>query len=244
MIKSILNYYNDLKKNKILYLQIGAFDGVTGDIIYPYIRKYKWKGVRVEPVPFHFNKIKNLHNNDPKTVCVNMAVSELNGVATLYSVKQSPDNPPFAEQLSSFKKEVILKHSQKIPDLINKIIEFEVPCISYPDLIRKYSLSGVDLVYIDTEGYDYEIFKQIDFVNDKPEVLIFENKHLEKKYLEELLLKMHRLNYAIIRDGQDTLLINRDTLRLLFRKSSISKFFRKLIAFSKGAIKMVLMRFF
>jgi len=229
MIKRILNIYNRFKKNGIQYIQIGAFDGITGDIIFPFLKKYRWRGVRVEPMPFYFNKLVELHKDDLNTVCVNKAISAQNSIAKLFSVSQASDNPSFAEQLSSFSKEVILKHSDKIPNLESKIIESEVYCISYSDLVREYATGRIDLVYIDTEGYDYEIVKQIDFGDDRPEIIIFENKHLEQQVLEKLLFQMHSNNYVIIKDGQDTMLIDSGIFQSLIQLSNYDEIVTKVV---------------
>ncbi|MBK9465376.1 MAG: FkbM family methyltransferase [Chitinophagaceae bacterium] len=39
----------------------------------------------------------------------------------------------------------------------------------------------VDLLLIDTEGYDFEILKTIDFSNFRPDLLIFEVSNLDRK---------------------------------------------------------------
>lgn len=40
------------------FVNIGANDGVVADPIYPFIAKYGWRGIAVEPVPYVFEQLK------------------------------------------------------------------------------------------------------------------------------------------------------------------------------------------
>ena len=41
--------------------------------------------------------------------------------------------------------------------------EVPVKCISFSDFIKLNSIDSLDLLLIDTEGYDYQILMSIDF---------------------------------------------------------------------------------
>ena len=50
---------NDLGKSKdFFFIQIGANDGLTGDTLNQYIKKFKWTGILVEPVAYVFEMMK------------------------------------------------------------------------------------------------------------------------------------------------------------------------------------------
>jgi len=51
------------------------------------------------------------------------------------------------------------------------IISEKVLCISLDQLVRDHHLSSVDLLQIDTEGYDFEIVSAIDFSLIKPTLI-------------------------------------------------------------------------
>src|ERR1700681_618887 len=46
------------RKGKILFVQIGANDGIKNDPIHVYVRKYHWNGLLVEPMPDFFNTLR------------------------------------------------------------------------------------------------------------------------------------------------------------------------------------------
>jgi hypothetical protein len=48
-------------KGNVYVLQIGACDGSSFDPIYPFIQKYGWAGLLVEPLPDLFERLEDTH---------------------------------------------------------------------------------------------------------------------------------------------------------------------------------------
>ena len=80
--------------------------------------------------------------------------------------------PSFAQGIASFNKEHFKKSN--IPQ--NAIIEEKIACTSINDLMTKYKISDIDLLQIDTEGYDKEIIFDIDFTKISPSIIRFEHQ--------------------------------------------------------------------
>lgn len=57
------------------FIQIGACDGRFSDLIYKYIKKYRREGVRVEPVPYYFEQLKETYKASTNLIFVNKAIS-------------------------------------------------------------------------------------------------------------------------------------------------------------------------
>lgn len=53
-------------------------------------------------------------------------------------------------------------------------------CTSLIQLVKDHDLFGLDYLQIDTEGFDDEIIKMIDFSIIKPKLIKFELVHLSK----------------------------------------------------------------
>ena len=51
----------------------------------------------------------------------------------------------------------------------------KVKCISFADFIKLNSIEKLDLLLLDTEGYDYQILMSIDFTLIKPRMIRFEH---------------------------------------------------------------------
>jgi|GEM_PF-6076561 len=54
----------------------------------------------------------------------------------------------------------------------------EIKGISLPELINDFDLRQLDLLHIDTEGYDWKILSQLDLGKIQPTVIMYEYKHL------------------------------------------------------------------
>ncbi|MBK9580704.1 MAG: FkbM family methyltransferase [Saprospiraceae bacterium] len=67
--------------------------------------------------------------------------------------------PYWYDQLGSFNRSHIANHLNGILDPY--IDEVELQGISLDNLLFKYSIFSIDLLHIDTEGYDWEILKQL-----------------------------------------------------------------------------------
>ena len=132
----------------------------------------------VEPVPYLFECLVTNYAGNPRLKFENSALASSDGTTTFYRLRQTDDLPHWYDQLGTMKREVILKHRREIPEIEKYLVEERVACITYETLLRKYDVSKVDLILIDTEGSDLEILRQIDFKRHRPQLLIYEQKHL------------------------------------------------------------------
>jgi len=163
----------------VSFLQIGAHDGKTDDKLYDLIQRHGWWGLLVEPVPYLFERLVANHAGNPRLKFENSALASSDGTVTFYRLRQTDDPMPYwYDQLGTMNREVILKFGHEIPDIENYLVEERVASISYETLLRKYDVSKVDLILIDTEGSDLEVLRQIDFKRHRPQLLIYEHAHL------------------------------------------------------------------
>ena len=213
----VLSKYANYKTN-VSFVQIGSNNGITGDPIHNYIIEKSWRGILVEPVPYLFNELLNTyHNLNDRLIFENSAIAEDNGQLKFYRLQKSdlPNLPILYDQLGSFNKDVILKHRDYIPSFDKLFIEDKVNTITFNELINKHSINKVDLLHIDTEGYDFEIIKMIPFSDLHIEFIMFEHKHLSDiDYKAAIkLLKQNKFILGII-EG-DTLAIKEELVKYL-----------------------------
>lgn len=176
----------------VFFLQIGAHDGKTDDYIYPIAWSQGWHGVLVEPVPSLFKRlVENYADSDMRYE--NAALARQSGTMPFYRLRESDDPrlPKWYDQLGSFNKNVVFSHRESIPDFDRLFTVETVECITCDDLCRRHSVTKIDLILIDTEGYDLEILRTIDFHRLHPTLVIYEQKHLsnEDKSAAQGLLK-------------------------------------------------------
>jgi FkbM family methyltransferase len=180
------------RNEPIFFINIGANDGLAGDPLREFIVTRKWSGILVEPVDYVFQRLTKAYRAFPpsRIKLENAAIAEITGTKKFWHLKQTGGLPPGYDQIGSFDKSHVLKHRDMFPTLENYLVSKEIPCITFADLLRKHGGQIPDLVFIDTEGFDYEVIKQIDLKTNPPKIIIFENAHLSKddhKSCNELL---------------------------------------------------------
>lgn len=198
-----------LKNDAAMLVQIGSNDGQSGDPIFEALHQHKqWKALLVEPVPYLFERLKANYASDSRFTFENVAIND-GQMQSFYAIKAEaknhiPELPPWFDQLGSFYKENILKHFKgRLEPFIEEI---KLQGLSLNDLFLKHSLKSVDLLHIDTEGYDWNILKQLKLDAYTPTLIIYEQKHLSKEEKNQSIQFLHS-DYFIFDFGTDFLAI-------------------------------------
>lgn len=186
-----------LLKGEFFFAQVGANDGKSGDPFFYLVKYLKWRGIMFEPVPYVFKKLKANYQDNKNILLENSALTTNDGNLLFYYLKKSnnPNLPEWYDQIGSFNLDVLKKHQESIPDFDNLLTHSEVQTTDFNKIIKKYKLKNIDLIFIDTEGYDYEIIKMIPFDKITPSVILFEHKHLSQKDIKTALKQLTSLGY-------------------------------------------------
>jgi hypothetical protein len=75
MIDHIDTLITPFLRPDFFFLNIGANDGVTGDPIYPFIGRYGWHGIAVEPAPPVFERLRENYAGLPGVVVEQAAIT-------------------------------------------------------------------------------------------------------------------------------------------------------------------------
>ncbi len=209
---SIIQYHAKREKN-FFFIQIGANDGMKFDPTYLYVKKYGWKGILVEPVEYIFDKLKKNYRGVSGLQFERVAIGEKNGFKKFYHIQKSEGSnlPLWYDEIGSFYKTNLLRHTDRIPDIEKRIASEEVPVLTFETLLKKYDVSKIDFLQIDAEGHDYHILKQVPFERVKPAIILYEDRHLsekQKKLCQQLLIKQ---GYTLVR-GVDCLAYIKETI--------------------------------
>lgn len=205
--------FEKLSKEKVSFIQIGANDGLTNDKLRDSILKYQWEGILVEPVPYVFRRLLQNYKGVHGLIFENCAISETSGKMMFYSIDEYDEQGRSVfedfddykiDQLGSFDRKTLLKHSYMHRDFEKLINEIEVPCLTFHDLVEKYKVEKLELLLVDAEGYDHKIIHSINFDKISPRVIIFEHHHLNKNDYRKVLTKLNK-KYDFFLDGWDTI---------------------------------------
>lgn len=210
----IIKTYSDAissKKKDFFFIQIGSNDGQTNDPIHKFVKEFGWKGILVEPVSEIFEKLKKNYEDSSRLTFENCAIDRKDGHRTFYRIKKNEEaDTPLLEKkyqthLGSFLKEVVLKHKNAIPNFEKHFVEEEVKTLAFSTLLEKHKVEKIDLLHIDTEGYDYEIIKLIPFERLKPTMILYEHKNLKKNDSEDCRTLLRAHGYRLLEGDEDTL---------------------------------------
>ena len=194
---SNLNLENFLKaifKNNIKQLiQIGANDGKRFDILNKFIKSNRTKAILIEPIKKNFEELKVNYQKLRYVKLENSAISVNNEINYLFKVdekylKYYSNHVP---GITSFNKQHLINHGVKKKHITKE----KVISSSIKKIIFKYKLKSLDLLYIDTEGYDGKIV--LDFLNLKlfSPIIIFEYIHINNKIFEKVISKLLKCKY-------------------------------------------------
>jgi len=177
-LQEVIECFARIKKD-VFFIQVGCCDGVVEDIMHDLIIRYGWSGILIEPVKYLFEQLEANYQGHPNLSIRNVAIANEDGFKDFWYIRENNNGLPFwYNQVGSFFPEVIWKHAGEIPDLKNYLIQEKVECITLDALIRQHNIKQIDVIHIDTEGFDFSIIKQIDFESFKPSIIKYEHKHL------------------------------------------------------------------
>lgn len=191
------------------FIQVGSNDGEQHDLLRGAILRSRWRGIMVEPVPYVFARLRANYGEYAERITLeNVAVAETDGSLPFYHLAQVDDFaaeglPQWYDGIGSFDRAHVLKHAPFIPDIADRLVRTEVPTLRFESLCRKHGLGDVDLIQVDTEGYDFEVIKLIDFDRYRPKVFGYEHYHLSPsdRAASEAILRDH--GYDLLDDGMD-----------------------------------------
>lgn len=193
-IYDVIDFFAEAKRKQgenIFCFQVGANDGKNNDPVYKYFKTFGWKGLLVEPqVDVFRDGLTKTYQGNSNVILENVALANQEGELPFYRVAISKAR--WATGISIFDKKSLLGHIEngyiirkakeegvQIPSDPEKIIEIvNVPTATVDSLFKRHGISRLDVICIDTEGYDFEILKLIDFKKYSPELILFESKNL------------------------------------------------------------------
>ncbi|HUB44642.1 MAG TPA: FkbM family methyltransferase [Acetobacteraceae bacterium] len=177
---SLLAAHLMLTTKRPYFIGIGANDGVTHDPLFPFIRDFGWHGIMVEPIPEAFEALERNFAGFADVTLVQAAIGLSDGQGTIYSVDMSDEGSAMMSLHSSFNREIIMRGRQWHSNIEAHIIERQVPLMSFSTLLTKTNGRPVDVLKIDTEGYDLEILKSVDLPSLSPKLILAEHANLSK----------------------------------------------------------------
>jgi len=175
-----------LHRSDFFFINIGANDGINGDPIYPFLRKYGWRGIAVEPLGHMCDELRRNYAQFEGVVVEHAAIAS--APRPFYFVAPDATDASFIRQTGSLHSDYIEKTIALMrmyefqgpvrEGLERSIRQVEVPCLTFEQLLAKHAVQRIDFLNIDAEGSDFEILMMIDFTRWRPSILCLETSEL------------------------------------------------------------------
>lgn len=199
---------------KLVFIQVGANDGFQNDPLCKFIKTYDWQGLCFEPQPLAYQQLQKLYRKD-KVTPIHAAISAAVGSQDLFRISFSTQR--WASGLSSFDRSHLQrqidsgfvelkckKYGITPPKDQNTWISADsVKTVTFEQMLSQHEITDLHLLHIDTEGFDYEIFKLFPFQQIHPRVVLIETAHLASEDENRLQNDLTKMGYSLTQFGVD-----------------------------------------
>jgi FkbM family methyltransferase len=199
----------------VVLLMVGAH---TGEKRRENILQAATKGVviLIEPVPFLFKRLSQTYAAFPNITILNYCVSPRPGKISFFApTEEAIKVCPWGDQLGSMSADHAVRHN---PALAPYIEEIQVEALTFPQLLDKFNIISLDVLFTDVEGYDTTLLPHFPFNLVLPKRIVFEYKHSDGTFnigrnLGKLLIMLDELGYDMrIMDDENCLAARRPAL--------------------------------
>lgn len=145
MDKKILKLFNN-KKNGF-FIEVGAFDGINYSNTFLLEKKYKWKGLLVEPLKKEFEICKKYRN---KSIVVNNILSNPKDMNKLIKIYHLGLKSLIADYGGS------LMPNSNLNEKIKKNYTY-IKSVTLDYLLNIHQISYIDILIVDVEGFEINL---------------------------------------------------------------------------------------
>jgi FkbM family methyltransferase len=202
------------QNNAFFFVQIGANDGVMDDPLYDLVRAHGLAGLLVEPMPDFFDRLQQNYADQPQLRFENCAIGPSDGSRTIYRFASDSVEHARAAGHASFFRRHLEKQERYLPGCAAHIEELEVTTMTLASLFEKHSIQFLDLLQIDTEGFDFEIIKMLLGTDVRPAIINYERVNLILADQERCRRLLENQGYRFADEGRDTIAILEEAFTL------------------------------
>lgn len=170
----LVDYIKDIKNG--FYIEVGAYDGIFQSSTKFIEDKFAWSGILIEP---SLNAYIELEKNRQSNILINKCI--VSNKYTLDKIQGAFNCGPMSS----------VNNIRSLPN-VNLI---EVPCDTLANIINIFNVKHIDLLSINTEGYEFEVLEGLDIKVNRPTYILIT---IFKKSKEKVFNYLELNNYWVI----------------------------------------------
>jgi len=210
----VQEYFEALADERIAVIIVGANNGNIEDFLTGYLDRPSVSAILVEPVRHLFRALHEKFGDYGNLRFENSAIYRRNCRKSIFRLQCADGLPGWVEGLGSFDRSVIGSHEAEVTEVRNRIVSELVSCITFKALVKKYDVGRINILQIDTEGYDAEVVRLIDLKECRPDIIIVEYRHMTFYQYYLLLEYFEDHNYCVRKniDSMDLIAVDNDCI--------------------------------
>ena len=194
-----------------IFVDVGAYDGVTINNTLYFEKNNNWTGINVEPIATIYDKLVAAR---PNCINLNCAVSNNDGTADFIC------NKGYTEVLSGLKADFDVRHYQRVlhensqMGSTTEIIQIQTKKLE--TIFDEHNIKHVHYLSIDVEGAEFSVIKSINFDKVFIDVIDFENNYEDVSI--PIIRYLQSKEYVLIHASGDIFMIHKQSM---FYKQSV-----------------------
>jgi FkbM family methyltransferase len=221
---------NSNEKAAPYFVVIGACDGRRFDTITPWLHRIpRARAILVEPIPWLARELRINYSDERRFAIETVAIADHTGRRPIKAVSEraikSKLVPDFARGLSSITDRNLISgkdffgRANVVPEIMDNVEILNVECVTLKDLLCKHRVQAIDVLVIDSEGYDWNIIKQFDFSRYRPIIIKMEVGCLPSEELGNSVELLLRNGYSVQISAFDLIAVDKELRGVLKRRT-------------------------
>lgn len=170
------SFFRDRREG--VFLDIGAYDGITGSNTYFFERNLEWTGVCFEPSPGQFQRL--IQNRTAR--CINACLSNYDGEAQFLDVIEGLTM--MGGLIENYDRQALdMLHTRAGQQLEHRTVKV----MRLSSFLKDACITDIDYCSIDVEGSEMNILRDLDFGLTRIEVFSVENNHENNHDIKDFL---------------------------------------------------------